>query len=403
MTEEKRMAFSAELSEMDLDAVNARLAADEVEVRESEDLDLIKEKTEQKEMLLERKSELEDLEKRAAAAAEIAAAVVETNVIERKDPEKMEERIFTPDTVEYRDAYMKSLMGKAMSLEERTALTVAANVIPTETLNKIYGKLEDADLIKEVDVLHIPGYVSIPVATTVNDAAWTAMGNAATDSADIIGTVALTARKLIKTIEITADIQAMSIPAFQTWLVNKLASKMEVAICAAIVNGGGSSANAPVGVGQCGITKYASGLTNPGIDDLSAFMGTLKSAYHRGAVWVMSSKTFFTLIQALPSDSNAVFAQAGMNPMLLGHKVIFDDACDSCKFKSGSTADSANCDHIIFGNFKNYVFNFGEGIAIEADSSVAFRTGSTVYRGMALCDGNVVDKDAFVWSVIAAS
>ena len=392
MTEEKKMAFSAELSEMDLDAVNARLAADAVEVRDSEDLELIAEKTEQKEMLLERKSELEDLEKRTAAAAEIAEAAVETNTIERKEPETMEERVFTPDTVEYRDAYMKSLMGKSMSIEERTALTVAANVIPTETLNKIYGKLEDADLIKEVDVLHIPGYVSIPVATTVYDAAWTAMG-----------TAALTARKLIKTIEITADIQAMSIPAFQTWLVNKLASKMEVAICAAIVNGGGSSANAPVGVGQCGITKYASGLTNPGIDDLSAFMGTLKSAYHRGAVWVMSSKTFFTLIQALPSDSNAVFVQAGMNPMLLGHKVIFDDACDSCKFKSGSTADSANCDHIIFGNFKNYVFNFGEGIAIEADSSVAFRTGSTVYRGMALCDGNVVDKDAFVWSVIAAS
>ena len=156
MTEEKRMAFSAELSEMDLEAVNARLAADAVEVRDSEDLELIAEKTEQKEMLLERKSELEDLEKRTAAAAEIAEAAVETNVIERKDPEKMEERIFTPDTVEYRDAYMKSLMGKAMSMEERTALTVAANVIPTETLNKIYGKLEDADLIKEVDVLHIP-------------------------------------------------------------------------------------------------------------------------------------------------------------------------------------------------------------------------------------------------------
>ena len=402
MTEEKRKAFSAELSEMDLEQVNARLAADEVEVRDSEDLDLIAEKTEQKKMLLERKSELEALEKRTAAAAEIAEGEAEATVIERKEPETME-RTFTPDTVEYRDAYMKSLMGKSMSIEERTALTVAANVIPTETLNKIYGKLEDADLIKEVDVLHIPGYVSIPVATTVNDAAWTAMGTAATDSADVIGTIALTARKLIKTIEITADIQAMSIPAFQTWLVNKLASKMEVAICAAIVNGGGASANAPVGVGQCGITKYSAGLTAPGIDDLSAFMGTLKSAYHRGAVWVMSSKTFFTLIQSLPSDSNAVFVQAGMNPMLLGHKVIFDDACDSCKFKSGSTADASNCDHIIFGNFKNYVFNFGEGIAIEADSSVAFRTGSTVYRGMALCDGNVVDKDAFVWSVIAAS
>ena len=353
-------------------------------------------------MLLERKSELEDLEKRTAAAAEIAEAAVETNTIERKEPETMEERVFTPDTVEYRDAYMKSLMGKPMSIEERTALTVAANVIPTETLNKIYGKLEDADLIKEVDVLHIPGYVSIPKATTINDAAWTAMATAATDSADVIGTVALTARKLIKTIEITADIQAMSIPAFQGWLVNKLAQKMEVAICAAIVNGGGSSANAPVGVGQAGITA-STAIAGVTLAKLSDFMGGLKSAYHRNAIWVMSSATFFTLIQPLASDINGVLVQDGIGYRLLGHKVVFDDACDSCKFKSGSTAEASNANHIIFGDFKNYVFNFGEGIAIEADSSVAFRSGSTVYRGMALCDGNVVDLDAFKWAAISAS
>ena len=403
MTEEKRLAFNAELSEMDLNQINERLAADEVEVRDSEDLELIAEKTEQKKMLLERKSELEDLEKRTAAAAEIAEAAVETRTIERKEPEKME-RTLTPDTVEYRDAYMKSLMGLPMEIEERTALSVAANVIPTETLNKIYGKLEESPLINAIDALHIPGYVSVPVATTVNDAAWTAMATAATDSADVVGTVALTARKLIKTIEITADIQAMSIPAFQTWLVNKLAQKMEVAICAAIVNGGGSSANAPVGIGQAGITKYAAGLTAPTFADFSAFMSTLGSAYHRNAVWIMSAKTFFTFVVPLAEDTNGVLINDGLNFRLLGHPVIFEEACDSCKFKSGSTADAANCDHVIFGDLKNgYVFNFGEGIAIEADNSVAFRSGSSVYRGMALCDGAVVDMDAFKWAVIAAS
>ena len=313
----------------------------------------------------------------------------------------MEERTFTVDSVEYRNAYLKQLMGKPLDLEERTALTNAGSVIPTETLNKIYGKLEENPLIAEVDVLHIPGYVSVPVATTVNDAAWTAIGTAATDSADVVGSVALTAKKLIKTIEITADIQAMSIPAFQTWLAEKLAQKMEKAICAAIVNGGGTTD--PTGVGQCGITKYSAGLTGPTLATLSAFMGTLGSAYQRNAIWVMSAKTFFTLIQPLANDVNGVLVQDGIGYRLLGHRVVFDAACDSCKFKSGSTAESANCDHIIFGDFANYVFNFGEGIAIEADQSVAFRSGSVVYRGMALADGAPVDKDAFVWSVIAAA
>lgn len=401
MSEEKRLAFNAELSEMDLEQVNARLAADEAEVREAEDQDLIEEKIEQKKMLLDRKAELEDLEKRTAAAAEIAEdKAEEVKVIERKETATME-RTFKPDTVEYRDAYMKSLMGLPMEAEERAALASAASVIPTETLNKIYGKLEESPLIDAVDVLHIPGYVAIPKATTVNDAAWVAMANAATDSSDVIGTVALTAKKLIKTIEITADIQAMSIPAFQAWLVNKLAQKLEVAICAAIVNGAGNTTT-PQGIGQAGITA-STAIAGATIAKLSAFMGGLKSAYHRGAAWVMSSKTFFTYIQPLASDINGVLVQDGIGYRLLGHPVIFEDACDSCKFKSGSTAEANNADHIIFGNFKNYVFNFGEGIAIESDQSVAFRSGSTVYRGMALCDGAVVDAEAFVWAAISAS
>ena len=310
---ERRSAIGTELDapEADLDALEAEVRA-------------INEELETRKNIENKKAEV----RRAIANGEQPVEKIK----EFKETKTMEERTFAPDTVEYRDAYLKNLMGKPMSIEERTALTQAASVIPTETLNKIYGKLEESPLIREVDILHIPGYVSVPVATTVNDAAWTAMATAATDSADVIGTVALTARKLIKTVEITADIKAMSIPAFQNWLAGKLAQKMEKAICAAIVNGGGSSANAPVGVGQAGITKYAAGLTGPTLATLSAFMGTLGSAYQRNAIWVMSSKTFFTLIQPLASDVNGVLVQDGIGYRLLGHKVVFEDSVDSCKF-----------------------------------------------------------------------
>ena len=333
---------------------------------------------------------------------EVRAVVEDGEHIKNLESETiMEERTFAVDSVEYRDAYLKSLMGKGLNIEERTALSSAASVIPTETLNKIYGKLEENQLIAELNALHIPGYVSVPKATTVNDAAWTAMGTAATDSADVVGYVALTAKKLIKTIEITADIQAMSIPAFQSWLVNKLAQKMEKAICAAVINGAGT--NDPVGVGQAGITA-STAIAGATVANLSAFMSGVKTAYHRDAVWVMSAKSFFTYIVPLANDSNGVVVMNGLEYRLLGHKVILDDAVDGCKFKSGSTAEGSNKDHIIFGNFKEgYVFNYGEGINIEADQSVAFRSGSTVYRAMALCDGAVVDPDAFAWCDIAAA
>ena len=351
--------------------------------------------------------ELEARKNNEAKKAEVRKAIANgeqpvEKIKEFKEVTKMEERIFTPDSVEYRDAYMKNLQGKPMSIEERTALSGASYVIPTETLNKIYGKLEDNQLIREIDALYVPGYVSVPTATTVNDASWIGMASASTDSSDAMGTVSLTAKKLIKTIEITADIQAMSIPAFQGWLVNKLAQKMEAAICAAIVNGAGST-SVPQGVGQCGITT-STAIAGATLAKLSAFMGGLKAPYHNGAIWVMSAENFFTYVLPLASDSNGYLVQDGIGYRLLGHRVVLDDNVDNCKFKSGSTAEAANADHIIYGNFKaGYVFNFGEGIQVEADNSVSFRSGSTVYRAMALCDGAVADKDAFVWTTIAAS
>lgn len=380
---ERRSAIGAEL-----DAPEADLDALEAEVRAINE-------------------ELETRKKDAQKKAEVRQAIAQgeqpvEKIKEFKETKTMEERTFAPDTVEYRDAYMKNLQGKPMSMEERAALSGASYVIPTETLNKIYGKLEENQLIKEIDALHVPGYVSVPKATTVNDANWVAMATANTDASDAMGTVSLTAKKLIKTIEITADIQAMAIPAFQTWLVNKLAAKMEAAICAAIVNGAGSS-TVPQGVGQCGITT-STAIAGATLAKLSAFMGGLKAPYHNGAVWVMSSENFFTYVLPLATDMNGVLVQDGIGYRLLGHRVVLDDNCDNCKFKSGSTAEAANADHVIFGNFKEgYVFNFGEGIQIEADQSVSFRSGSTVYRGMALCDGAVVDTDAFVWTTIAAS
>ena len=399
MLEKRLKEIKDELSQIETRSVEIR--------KESETADSL-------EKMEELRAELTDAETRKAEleaeAASIQNKIEEARAIENGEAHSVEidlpseeerkNKMFTPDSVEYRDAYMKKLMGKPLTVEERTALTDAADIIPTETINKIYGKLEENPLIKELNALHIPGYVRVPFATTVNDANWVAMDTAATDSADVVDSVSLTAKKLIKTIEITADIRAMAIPAFQSWLVNKLAQKMEKAICAAVVNGAGSS-TVPQGVGQCGITA-STAISTATVAKLAAFMAGVKSAYQPGAVWVMSAENFYTHIVPLANDSNGIVVMNGIEARLLGHKVVFDDNVDNCKFKSGSTAESANADHIIFGNFnEGYVFNYGEGISIEADQSVAFRTGSTVYRAMALCDGAVVDKDAFAWTTIA--
>lgn len=113
MTDERRKAFSEELSEMDLVQVTAKLESNDEEVRNTDDLELVAEKAEEKSMLLERKAELEALKERNAAVEEIENGA-HTNTIEHMEAPEMEERkIYGVDTPEYRSAFLAYLAGNA--------------------------------------------------------------------------------------------------------------------------------------------------------------------------------------------------------------------------------------------------------------------------------------------------
>lgn len=374
-----------EIKVLDADGINERKAAISAEMNvEGADLDAL---TAEVDALEARSNELKEAaEKRAALATKVIASnnIVKEKIVEDKKVE--ENRTFAPDTVEYRDAYLKNLMGKDISVEERGALTSAADVIPTELVNQIYGKLEENPVYAELNVTRFPGYVQIPYAKTVNEASWTAMGTASTDSADEVDSISLSMYKLIKTVEITADIQAASIPAFQSWLVDTLARKMIAAIVAAVLNGNGSGK--PTGVIP-GLTAVDTSIT---YDTILAAMAAVPGQYHRDAVFVMSSDTFFNKVMTLKDDQKrplVVQGVAGVDRapeyMLLGHRVLLE-----------SSTDTETANNLLFGNFRDgYAFNIAKDVAIESDGSVEFRKGSVVYRAMALADGKPVINDAF--------
>ena len=374
-----------EIKVLDADGITERKAAISAEMNgEGADLDAL---TAEVDALETRSNELKEAaEKRAALASKVIASnnIVKEKIVEDKKVE--EKRTFAPDSVEYRDAYLKNLMGKDISVEERAALTSAADVIPTELVNQIYGKLEENPVYAELNVTRFPGYVQIPYAKTVNEASWTAMGTASTDSADEVDSISLSMYKLIKTVEITADIQAASIPAFQSWLVDTLARKMIAAIVAAVLNGNGSGK--PTGVIP-GLTAVDTSIT---YDTILAAMAAVPGQYHRDAVFVMSSDTFFNKVMTLKDDQKrplVVQGVAGVDRapeyMLLGHRVLLE-----------SSADTDTDNNLLFGNFRDgYAFNIAKDVAIESDGSVEFRKGSVVYRAMALADGKPIIDDAF--------
>ena len=337
-----------------------------------------------------------ELEARAAEAAkaeelrqQIAAENVKPIKEFKMEEKKMEER-FAIDSPEYRVAYLKNLQNKELTAEERTALAGGTYAIPTRTMNEIIHRLELNPLIGAVDVTNIPGYVTYPTESVVNDANWVDMGTAATDSTDALSYFTLGAYKLIKTVEITADVDAMSIDAFEAWLVDRLVNKIEKAIDAGIIAGGGAAS------GQCeGITKTKSThdgtFSRGGITwkQLTAIMGKLKGEYHPNAKFVFNTEYFFkNVLGMVDSQNNRVVVLDPQGPVkynVLGYPAIVDSNLTS--------------EHILFGDLKAYKFNFGKAIEVRKSAEAEFRKGSQVYRAMTLADGKLGDQNAVVWYV----
>ena len=380
-----------EIMKLDAEGVQERKAQISEELNaENADIEAL---TAETDALEERAKELkETAEKRAALAQRVAQTgkSIRDKIVEGEGmPEK---KSFAPDTVEYRDAWMKKLMGKDITAEERTALTSAADVIPTLTVNEIYGKLAENPLYNELNIMQFPGYVQVPYEKTVNNASWVAMGTASTDSDDEVDSVSLSMYKLIKTIEITADIAHASIAAFSAWLVNRLAQKMVAAICYGVLQGSGSGQATGI---IPALTPEANSVT---YNSLLAIMAAVPAQYHRDAVFTMSSATFFNKIMTLKDKNDRPLVMQGMTGVdmppvytLLGHRVILEEA-----------ASTNSADTVLFGNFRDgYAFNFARDIEITADDSVEFRKGSRVYRGMALCDGKPVIEEAFACISVA--
>ena len=355
-----------ELNEMTLQDVEARLSAIDGEIEGATELEAVNALAEEKRNLIERQKTLKDLAERKATAKMLQSGVV-AGKIHEEDGKMEENRTFAVDTAEYREAFLKNLQGRELSAEERAAVTASA-AIPTVTMNKIIGILEKTPLIAAVDVTSIPGNVTYPAEGTINDAAWVAMGTAANDSADTLTSVSLGAYKLIKTVEITADVQAM-------------------AIDAGIINGGGSTSGQCLGIAVSKSTQDGTYTkTTMKWSDIPKIIGTLKTEYLPNASFVMNRPMFFNKILGLQNSQGSpivvIDPQSPAKYNLLGFPVIVDD-----NVTSGD---------ILFGDLKAYKFNFAQAPEVKSDDSVAFRTGSRVYRAMALADGKLGDANAIV-------
>ncbi len=330
--------------------------------------------------------ESSDIEKRQAALESIKANSFDANKIEKPVEEP---KTYGLDSAEYRSAFLKNLQGAQLNDVEKRAMTTAIEsvgaAVPTETMNKIIEKLRDAGVIYPlVSQLHIPSNVNMPVEGTIADLSWKAEGETSSDSNDTLGKVELTAYELIKTVEITAHVEAMSIDAFENWLVASLAKKVKVAIDNAIINGNNSgqangilNAVTPIDTAVTGTIAY---------DDIMNTIAALPSGYDQNATFVMNKKTLYKQIAKIKDDQKMPIFKLETDGRfagkLLGYPVVTYDNCPEGK--------------VILGDFEYYYFNVVKDFEITKDTSVGFKSGKTCFRALGLCDGDVALAEAFV-------
>ncbi len=354
------------------------------EVETLKDVKVEEEKTEEMDERNLLKGAIEDLEKRNVNL--LNAKVIEKP---KKEERKMEEEKNILETAEYRSAFLKKLQGKKLNEKEERAMTTAVSsvgaAIPTSTLNRIEEMLRQTSaLYNQIDVLNIPGYISIPVEDTVNDAAWIAEGANSTDVEDKLASVNFAAYKLIRTISITAEVSKMTISAFENWIVKKITERMAMAIENAILNGTGNGQ--PKGILKETIKTLQSAEKGKiTYEDLCNMMANLKAGYKKGSAFVVNTQTLWKDIATIRVGDSLVFVPDPTGEFagrIFGKPVIEDEFIGEGK--------------ILYGLFSKYTMNWNENVNVTSDDSAEFRSGNRVYRGMALVDGKTVNKEAFV-------
>jgi HK97 family phage major capsid protein len=382
------------VDEMNLQQVTERLAAWEIELRDAKDIDAVNALGAEKELLEARKAELEELETRKQTALDITSGKVIPKIIEtRKDDINMEFEKMTRDEIlaspEYRSAWLKNMQGKALNEIEQRAYssTVAAAAIPTQTSSIFFDKMTKiAPMLNEITLLHVAGNVKFVSEGTRNAAAKHTELNAETPAADTLAYVELGAYEYMKLISISKTAQAMTLDAFEGWLLDMLAEDIAIAIEDAVINGDGDGD--PKGIEYANTwadntngIDYGEAVT---YDDILDLIALLPARYDSNAKFLMNKAMFYQQIAKIrDAEGDPIVTKdfsAAVPLRILGYPVIISD-------KVGTGA-------AYLGDFKKVVGNMP--LDMQVASAENFRSAAVDYRGLCAFDCDVALADAIV-------
>lgn len=355
------------------------------------------------EEIMARVEELDAKFESAALAAANAAALaggakpVELKNLSRtvsggKVVEKMENEMHKREnmvgTKEYKNAFLKTLLGRELTEMENAAYihtTTQENApVPTEMLNEIwdliYGEhhiLEDITIYRTGTIMEITKHTAV----TQGKAKKVAEGEANDDEQNTFVKVTLSGKDFSKHVDISYAMQKMSIPAFETYLKNEIATgigeELAKEVIAAI--GTGMEAENKIETAAAGTVSYK---------DLAKLFGQLKRV---GSLNIYATrKTIYNHLVGLTNDSGTPIFQQVINPgvegALFGAQIKTEDA----------VADGT----ILVGDGKKFVFNMVQDIMVESAKDI--KKHVVTHSGYARGEGALIDGKAFAQLTLSA-
>jgi len=376
-----------DIKDMNLQEVNERLAALDIEVRDMTDVEAVEKATEEKKALLERKAELEDFELRKAQADALAKEDAQPEkIIERSEEKKTMEKTYGIDSEEYRSAWAKTLMGKELTEAEQRAYatTDAANAVPTILSDKFFEKMKKlAPMISEITLFRAAGNLKFTTEGVRTTAAIHTENTTMSIAPDTVINVSLGGEEFTKVISMSQATLVMSVPQFEDWLVNLLSGDIARYIDNYIINGATGGIVAMVSTSTTNkVTQTAT--TGYGYKDLIKLVGLLPAAYDAEAKFLINKTVLWNDILAI-TDNNDRPIFDPVEKKLLGYDVIVDDYVPT------------NHKQVYLGKWADVVGNLAQDVKVDKSAESGFLRNATDYRGSAIFDSKLAKNDAIVW------
>lgn len=353
---------------MNLEAIIKRMKEIKEELRNNKDVD-IEALRKEFEDLKEQKNKIEsDIEERKKLLEDVANSTdvkVLRNFLESDGEKRVEDM-----EKEYRNAFLKNLMGQHLTeAEERAFVHTTENtaaVVPQKTLNMIYTQLKEVHpILDDIQYLRSNAVISIPVHKTIDagDAKVVAEGEANEDEQNTFAQITLAGKDFSKHVDFSYRLGRMSIDAFEEYLAQEIADRLAAALADDVI--------AQVKTGVNAANKIDAAELEDA--DVRKAFGSLR---HVGAVNVYANNTTIWNIMAglKGEDGKDAFLpnyQDGLSGRLYGRPVKEEDGLTDGE--------------ILIMDSKQYLFNEVQPILLERDKNIKRRVetiaGSLIGEG----------------------